>query len=273
MVFYFSGTGNTRWAAERLGQATGERLYYIPDELKTDCEYTLSADERIGFCFPVHGWQPPHIVRQFIRKLTFFPQTSKIKVQSSKIKVQTSNYAYALCTCGDSIGLAMQMFSEELMQRGIVLQSCQSLVMPESYVCLPFMYTDKPEREREKIEQAEKDLNLFLTVVKKRQSGYSQLKLGLTPWTFSHVIGAYFNRFMITDRKFMVDADVCTHCGRCEKACPVGDIVLQQGLPTWKNDSSCTCCLSCYHHCPVHAINYGQITRRRGQYYFGHKLP
>ena len=27
----------------------------------------------------------------------------------------------------------------------------------------------------------------------------------------------------------------------------------------------------CYHHCPVHAINYGKITRQRGQYFFKKK--
>ena len=256
MIFYFSGTGNTRWAAERLAAATDEKLLFIPKELDTDCDYTLEEDERIGFCFPVHGWQPPHIVREFVSKL--------------KVNNVAGHFAYALCTCGDSTGLAMRMLAEELAAKGVILSSCQSLVMPESYVCLPFMYTDKPEREREKLSQAEKDLEQFATIVSERRQGYSQLKLGLTPWTFSHVIGAYFNRFMITDKKFTVDADVCLHCGKCAEVCPVGDIVFNE-VPAWKNDSSCTCCLSCYHHCPVHAINYGRITRKRGQYYYGHR--
>ena len=256
MVFYFSGTGNTRWAAEQLAKSTGERLLFIPEELNTDCEYQLGEDERIGFCFPVHGWQPPHIVRQFVSRLT--------------LSHYHSHYTYALCTCGDSIGLAMQMFRDELAAKGISLASCQTLIMPESYVCLPFMYTDTPEREREKKEQARIDLERFIDVVRNRQVGYSQLTLGLAPWAMSHVIGAYFNRFMITDKKFTVDADVCIHCGRCAEECPVGDITFET-TPQWKNDSSCTCCLSCYHHCPVHAINYGHITRKRGQYYFGHK--
>ena len=256
MLFYFSGTGNTRWAAQQLAEATGERLLFIPDELNMACEYTLEADERIGFCFPVHGWQPPHIVRKFIQKMT--------------ITGAAGHFAYALCTCGDSTGLSVKMLAKELAQKGIELQSAQSLVMPESYVCLPFMYTDKPEREREKIAQAQKDLDAFVKIVVNRQTGYSQLRKGLTPWTFSHVIGAYFNRFMITDKKFTVDSDVCIHCGRCAEECPVGDIVFDN-IPKWKNDSSCTTCLSCYHHCPVHAINYGRITRKRGQYYFGHR--
>ena len=256
MIFYFSGTGNTRWAAQKLAEATGERLYFIPDELKTACEYALGPDERIGFCFPVHGWQPPHIVREFVGRLSLRLTTF-------------THYAYVLCTCGDSTGLAVKMLDKQLSAKGIRLQSCQSLTMPESYVCLPFMYTDTSRREYEKQEQAKVDLDRFIEVVVARQCGYKQLTLGVTPWTFSHVIGAYFNRFMITDRKFTVDADVCLHCGQCAKVCPVGDIEFD-GTPQWKNDGSCTCCLSCYHHCPVHAINYGRITRKRGQYYFGH---
>lgn len=258
MIFFFSGTGNTRWAAEQLAAATQERLFFIPEELKKTCEYTLQEDERIGFCFPIHGWQPPHIVREFIGRLNILtPDHSPL----------ASHYTYALCTCGDSTGLAVTMLAKELADKGIGLHSCQSLTMPESYVCLPFMYTDTPQREREKKEQAKVELEKFIQVVVNRQDGYTQLNLGLTPWTFSHVIGAYFNRFMITDRKFTVDADRCLHCGKCAEVCPVGDIVFDN-TPKWKNDSSCTCCLSCYHHCPVHAINYGRITRKRGQYYY-----
>jgi len=258
MIFYFSGTGNTRWAAQQLATATAEQLYSMSDELKGTCEYTLTEGERIGFCFPVHGWQPPHIVRKFIGRL-------KLHAPGGSL---SGHYAYALCTCGDSCGMAMKMLCDELALKGIVVGSCQSLLMPESYVCLPFMYTDTPEREQAKKLQARKDLNVFLQVVAERRGGYSQLTLGLTPWTFSHVIGAYFNRYMITDKKFTVDTDVCTHCGRCAKECPVGDIEFSGGLPHWNHDDSCTCCLSCYHHCPVHAINYGKITRKRGQYYY-----
>ena len=256
MIFYFSGTGNTRWAAEQMAAATGERLLFIPDELQSSCEYTLAEDERIGLCFPVHGWQPPHIVRMFISRLVLHTKNPL-----------DDHYTFALCTCGDSTGLAVEMLRKELAAKGIMLHSCQSLVMPESYVCLPFMYTDSPEREKEKKSEAEKDLRVYEDIVIRRKRGFQSLKQGITPWTFSHVIGAYFNRFMITDRKFTVDDDVCIHCGLCEKVCPVGNVEFSN-IPKWKNDSSCTCCLSCYHHCPVHAINYGRITRRRGQYYY-----
>ena len=257
MIFYFSGTGNTRWAAEELARKTGEKLLFIPDELKGNCEYELHEDERLGFCFPVHGWQPPHIVRAFIRKATF--------------KVLPTTFVYALVTCGDSIGRTMELLNKDLEKKHLHALSVYSLIMPESYVCLPFMYTDTPEKEHAKIQQAEADLNTISDEILHRQSGIVKTTRGLTPWTFSHVIGAYFNARMITDKKFTVDADVCIHCGKCENVCPTGDIVMSDGLPQWQHDGSCTNCLSCYHHCPKHAINYGRITRQRGQYYFGHQ--
>ena len=67
MIFYFSGTGNTKWIAQQIAIATGDELKSIPDELRQQpLDYQLAAGERLGFCFPVHGWQPPHIVREFI---------------------------------------------------------------------------------------------------------------------------------------------------------------------------------------------------------------
>ena len=70
MIIYFSGTGNTRWAATTLSEKTGEKLIDITDIAGTDVSYKLEEGERLGFCFPVHGWRPPLIVRNFIRRLS-----------------------------------------------------------------------------------------------------------------------------------------------------------------------------------------------------------
>lgn len=258
MVFYFSGTGNTRWAAQQLSEATGERLYFIPEELQVEgpCAYHLAPGERLGLCFPVHGWQPPALVRRFIERLQL------------SLTAGVPPYIYLLCTYGDSAGQAVRMAVEQLGRKGLTPASYAGLTMPESYVCLPFMYTDPPQREQQKLATAARNLDTFVEIVRRRQEGYRHVVEGAVPWLMSHVVGEYFNRRMVSDRKFTVDADVCRQCGRCTAECPVDDIETVDGLPTWKHDGSCTNCLSCYHHCPVHAINYGNITRRRGQYYF-----
>ncbi len=262
MIFYFSGTGNTRWVAETISQQTGERLIAIADELYSGTDmnksvpgYTLKENERIGFCFPVHGWQPPAIVRKFIRKLV--------------IDNAADHYTFAVCTCGDTVGDTITILNKDLKKRGLTLSSAFSLVMPESYVCLPFMYTDTKEREQEKISIAKEQLVQITQAIETREKDTFKLKTGPTPRLYSYVIGGYFNRFMITDRPFTVDEDKCIKCGKCATVCPVHDITGgKESAPAWKGNGDCTCCLACYHHCPTHAINYGKRTRTRGQYYF-----
>ena len=261
MIFYFSGTGNTKWAAQEVARAIGERLLYIPDELREGhCTYTLEADERIGFCFPTHGWQVPRIVRNFIRNL-------KLNVDS--------HFCWALTTCGDNMGEAMTILNRDLAtceglrrSNGDALQaeSVFSLIMPESYVCLPFMKTDPEDKEAMKLDVARHQLPHIIHMIKERRRGVEELDKGATPRLYSYVIGEYFNRKMVTDKKFTVDADKCIHCGKCRQVCPVDNI--QGTPPAWLHNGRCTSCLACYHYCPVHAINYGWITRKRDQYYF-----
>lgn len=254
MIFCFSGTGNTRWAAEYLAKHIGERLLFIHDEMKGDCRYILSKDEIIGFCFPVHGWQPPKIVRRFIAGLS--------------IENSNGHYCFALCTCGDNVGETMTILNRDLEKRGLRAMSTFSVIMPETYVCLPFMYTDTKHREREKIAAAKTTLQGIAQAVMHRQEGLNMLTKGPIPWLYSYVIGGYFNKRMITDSPFRV-GDSCINCGLCAEVCPTENIIGGKGArPQWKHDGSCTCCLACYHHCPKHAINYGRRTERRGQYYF-----
>ena len=243
------------WAARRLSEATGERL--VDMATAAECDYSLRMGERLGFCFPVHGWQPPRLVLRFIRRLHIRGLASV-------------PYCYAVCTCGDNIGLTMKILRRCLHRQHIQLHSTFSLVMPETYVALPFMLTDPLPREREKLRQADIQLRQIEEDVKMCRMGLDRTVRGPLPWLLSYGIGEAFNRWMITDRPFKVDAGCCVHCGLCAKVCPTGDLVCQRGqLPQWLGDGRCAACMSCYHHCPHHAISYGPLTRRRGQYYYG----
>lgn len=267
MIFYYSGTGNTKWAALELSRRLGGRLCFIPEALSIPggshadtCDYYIDREESVGFCFPVHGWQPPHIVRDFVARLRLF--------ESDGSPLSSRHYVYALVTCGDETGLTMELFQRCLEAVGLPLHGRFALVMPETYVCLPFMHTDTKERERMKLSQAASDLEEIIHQISGRTPVSVAPHRGSMPWLLSHLFGAFFNRFMITDRPFRVDASRCTRCGLCARSCSVHNIRGGSGLlPEFLHTGRCTCCLSCYHHCPRHAINYGRITERRGQYY------
>ena len=238
MIFYFTGTGNTRWVAQQLAAATGETLRYIPDELRNgELNYTLAEGERLGFCFPTHGWQPPRIVRTFIRRAQFI----------------NTSYVYAVTTCGDNMGHAMRILNKELRHKNLRAQSMFAVLMPESNVCFSFLHLDTHERERQKIVQARDRVAHICETVVRKEEGVVELIRGAIPYTYTYVIGGYYNKHLISDAKLWVDAEACIQCGLCAQLCPV-------------HDGSCTKCLACYHHCPRHAIHWG--TMKRGQYVF-----
>lgn len=255
MIFYLSCTGNTLWAARRLSDATGERLIDIAAAGDDEQHYAPTAGERIGFCFPVHGWRPPLMVRKFIGRLA--------------IDGAEGHYCYALCTAGDNIGETVDLLRSDLKERGIRLDSTFSLLMPESYVGLPFMDVDTPEKELSKIARAAEQLTEIGRYITVRQKGVEIVVRGRWPRINSRVLGAYFTHKLITDKPFHVTDDRCIKCGECARHCPVGNIAWQPGeLPAWKHTGRCMTCFACYHHCPKHAIEFGNRTKGKGQYFF-----
>lgn len=256
MLFYFSATGNTRMAAQRIATALDETLYYIPDEMgKTDA-YTLQPNERIGFCFPVHGWRPPLLVRQFVRQLTF--DTSP-----------QGHYIWALCTAGDTIGTTMQLFEHDLTDRQWHLDAAFTLIMPETYVGLPGMDVDTPENEQRKKREAAIALTNYIPLIVQRQKGVKRLVIGRWPHFKSGLIGDFFIKHLIDDHRFRVDLDRCIRCGACVTVCPVHNMTGGKGVaPQWLHSGRCLTCFACYHRCPRHAIAFGRWTKGKGQYRF-----
>lgn len=267
MIFYFSGTGNSKWVADKLAEKTDEHLYFIPDELSTSCIYHLTQGERIGFVFPVHGWRPPKIVRAFIEKLSFGINNEALS--QGKQASTSQPYVYAICTAGDTIGETMDILKQDLLKKKLYLRSGFSLIMPESYVGLPFMDVDNQENENRKIENSSNLLNGYISNILLKKPNIWDLTLGKWPKINSRVLGGVFHKYLITDNPFWVDSNKCVRCGICADVCPVHDI--NGGLghePDWKHDLSCLTCFSCYHHCPHHAIQYGRQTKKKGQYFF-----
>lgn len=245
MIYYFSGTGNSLHVARQLADALGEPL--MPMMLASPGIHPIEGEggrETIGLVFPVHAWGIPNIVE---------------KVAPLLLPKSGETFLYAVMTCGDDMGYTDKVLESAL---GRKLDAAFSVQMPNTYVCLPGFDVDSRELCRKKLTKVESLVKEIAACVSERKS-VRGLKRGSFPWTKTYVLRPLFNRFLLTDKYFNVSTSSCVSCGRCRKSCPVGNIILDE-VPKWQ--SHCAGCLACYHACPYHAINFGSMTQKKGQY-------
>jgi len=242
MIYYFSGTGNSEWVAKGLAQRTGDTAVNLAALVKDGpAETRIGAGETIGLVFPVYSWGAPQIVEEFCK--TIF--------------LERGAYAYAVCTCGDDAGRAMQR-----LKRRFAYQSAWSIAMPNNYII--GFDVDSPALEREKIAQARERLDAIAKDVLSNKSVF-QVHGGAGAGLKTALIRPLFNAFARGTANFSADA-ACNACGLCARVCPIGAIEMHAGKPAWIK-TRCTMCTGCINRCPMRAIQYGEGTKKSGRYY------
>ena len=99
MIFYFSGTGNSFYVAQKLKIELNEKIINLAHATKTNqFEYGLDPDERIGFVFPVYWTGLPLIVLEFVGNL--------------KVNNYSNQYVYSIITNSGYIGAADRVFAK-----------------------------------------------------------------------------------------------------------------------------------------------------------------
>lgn len=250
MIFYFSGTGNSRWVAERLAREQNETLYFIPHCIRDkNYSFSLRNNEKIGFVFPIYSWGPPLIVLQFIKQL--------------QVISYQGQYLFFVCSCGDDIGLTQNVFVDAISRKGWKCDAGFSVIMPNNYVLLPGFDVDPDDVRRKKLTEAVDRVQLVSHSIC-CEAHLFDCNEGRFPYLKTRVINPLFNKFPTNPKKFHA-ADSCVGCGRCVKACPIQNVKLVDRKPEW--GSYCTSCLACYHVCPEHAVQYGKVTQKKGRYF------
>lgn len=252
MIFYFSGTGNSRWVADTLGIALGEPVVSIAEELKTgkkEFVCPLREDEKVLFVYPVHSWGPAVPVTRFISGL--------------KLTGYDKQPVYSISTCGDECGYTDDIMRKVLKKKGLILTDSYSVIMPNNYILLPGFDVDSKEVEQEKLKDAPSTVDTIVAAIRDGKN-VNLYKKGSLPGLKSYCIYPLFANFAIGKNSFRV-TDGCISCGLCERVCPTGTITLADGKPVWSD--TCVQCVACIHRCPVRAIEYGKITLKKGRYH------
>lgn len=248
MIFYFSGTGNSEYAAKYIGKVLSEKVISIAEEaLKTEKEYCLEQNEVIGFIYPIYAWGAPKLVIDFIKSI--------------KLKNYDKNYIFSIATCGANIGNTMETMKNVLKRKGLILNSGFSLIMPNNYMIMGDV--DSKEVEDKKLKAAELRLQDISNILAQRKNNIIDVEKGTMPWFLSGVINPLFTKFSMNPKKFYAE-NKCIDCKTCERVCPTKNITVNDKVVKW--GKNCTSCLACINRCPVKAIQYGKSTRNKGRY-------
>ena len=240
MIFYFTGTGNSLFAARTLAH-DGEDVISMIDAVRGRAfRYTLKENEPLGFVFPVYFYTVSDPVLELVRNLT----------------VENASFVYAVIPCGASIGAAGGFLKSELKKRGLELQRVDALVVPDG--ALIFYNIDPPEKMEKKLEAATKELASIKRAIDRREGN----NVKGSPALGKAWLAAY--HACMSTKPFHAD-DSCIHCGKCASVCPAGAITMTDGRPVWTKNKCLKCC-GCINRCPVSAIQYGKRTASRGRY-------
>jgi len=249
VVYYFTGTGNSLAVAEGLSRALGD-CELVPIARPPEASGTMKPEaDRVGIVCPVYFFGLPALVADFAARLnpTGIP------------------YVFAIVTMGGSGGSAALRQLDGILRRrrggdGRGLDAGFMVKMPGNYI---LMYESPAGRRREQI------LAMADRQVKEIAGMVSRSQHTKIPWSTiaSLVHHLMYPRFIAgvheADRKFTVD-ERCTSCGVCAEVCPVGNIRLEAGRPTWLH--RCEQCMACIHLCPTEAIQAGPETEKRKRY-------
>lgn len=248
MIFYFSGTGNSKFAAEEIAKVTNDQLISLNELIKSNSTQDMTNQETaMTFVYPTYAWQLPRLVQAFIRK-TNFPGAKDV---------------YFVMTCGSDSGHAVHHIRKLCAEKLWNLKGFAEVIMPDNYTMLTSIANEKQARKM--IDQAIPPIREIARQIKQQDPFFLWRNQGLLGKILSDMVNPLFYFVFVRTKGFHV-TDSCTGCEKCKKLCPCNNIEMEKKKPVW--GSHCTHCMACINRCPVTAIEYGKRTRGRKRYDF-----
>ena len=232
---YFSGTGNSRYAAELFCREYDKDAiaYTIEDD---DVLKAVNSADLIVFSYPVQFSTVPKIMRDFVTN-------NKELWRNKKIFVIATMGLFS----GDGSGML-----------GRLLESYGAEVIGGLHLKMPDSIADEKALKR----PLEKNKELVIQAGQKIKECVRQLKEGHPPLEgmglLYRLAGFFGQRLYFGHKtkkyssKLKIDKEKCIGCGKCEKLCPMENIVIV-GQKAVSGDR-CTMCYRCINKCPEQAI-------------------
>ena len=244
MIYWFSATGNSRYAAQAIRAATGDMCVDLLPLLREGGAARVESEKPLVFVCPTNSWGMPRIVEDWI----------------SKAKFSGNRAAYFVLTCGAQIGAAPAQIQKLCARCGLEYRGTAAVPMPDNYLML--FPSPTQEKIHESLQKAVPLLERTAAVIARGET-LPEEKAGLMGRLCSGPVRSMFYSFYVKDKNFSVSS-ACVSCGLCARVCPLKNIVLRDGRPTW--NGACTHCTACLNLCPAGAIEYGKKTVGKPRY-------
>lgn len=244
MILCFSGTGNSRYAAQAIQSVTGDRLVSLNDLIKAGKQEPISSERPLVFVTPIYAWRIPRVVEKYIKLISF----------------SGNKKAYFVTTCGSEPHNATAYVKKLCKAKCFEFQGFKTVVMPENYIAL----FEAPNKETA-AKQIQDATPFILEIARKIKEGHPLPadKVSVGGKFMSAAVNPVFYRFIVNAKGFRT-TDACVSCGKCARNCPLNNIQLPDGKPEW--GKNCTHCMACICGCPTQAIEYKHKSEGKNRY-------
>ena len=152
MIVYFSATGNSKYVAERIAKEFGDTAVSIEG---SDGRIELEGGGMLGFVTPVHWWEIPLLVREFLQDL--------------RITGAEPSYSFIVTTCGTTPGCTYVEAERILSAEGIHLDAGFSVRMPDTWT--PLFDLSDPDKVEKLNKEAEMYIDDIMEGIRSRAEG------------------------------------------------------------------------------------------------------
>ena len=232
VMFYFSGTGNSKHIAELFSANMNAACHSIEEE--RDFTELVEANETIAFCYPVYMSRVPRIMREFVGKYMESLESKKVIIFCTQMLLSGDGArAFAVLFPRNYVET---IYAEHFFMPNNVTNV---FILPETSGKLIKKYLQCSERKMGKVCS-----DISVGKIKKRGFNVGSRALGLIQGVFLSAAEKKANNSV------KITSD-CTKCGICVKVCPMDNLVYENEITHRHN---CTMCYRCINKCPHKAI-------------------
>lgn len=250
IIIYFTGTGNTRFLADKINDKLEENSY-CTTTFSIDSEskpISLNKYDLIIFSYPIYAFNTPIIFDKYIKKLKLPANKKYIIAKQSGEPLSLNNSS-----------------SYSLIKK---IQKAKGNFLGEYHFLLPynihFRYVDNFVKELLNYDEKLLDILIYELNHNIKREFKKNYLYALNSFIFKiQRLGGPVNSYF-----YKVDYNKCIHCNKCMNNCPTKSIELKNNK--YKFKPTCIMCMRCSFSCPKDAINIGMLQNRKvnGEYNF-----